>query len=174
MKIIIPGIPTPQARMRHRSFGKFVTTYDPNAKVKAKIRQGLKEISEKPSFEYPRVSFLFLMPIPKSLPKKFLNECLIHNIKHTKKPDIDNFCKLYLDCLDGIILNGDQKVSIGGAIKIYHSQPKTIIWINETTQKLTPYELDMFVDVSEFAELNSFEEDSPHGSCIPGVRVLPL
>jgi Holliday junction resolvase RusA-like endonuclease len=158
VKIVIPGEPQTQLRMRHRSVGKFTMTYDPKAKEKKHIRALIKD--QQATFEYPRITFLFHMPIPKSILKR--DKELYHSgtLKHDKKPDVDNLIKLYLDCLDGIALQGDQKVSLGPCIKVYHPEPKTIIWIHETTHKLQAFELDSaFVDPSECGIPSSFETD---------------
>ena len=150
MKIIIPGDPVPQARMRHSTFRGFVTTYDPRAKEKKNIRFDLRDYASRPPVQHPRISFIFHMPIPKNIPKKMLSLYHSGTLKHEKKPDADNLIKLYLDCLDGIAFNGDQAVSLGPAIKLYHPAPKTIIFINETSHILQPWELDVsYLSVSE-------------------------
>lgn len=156
MKIIILGIPVPQLRMKHSNRGGFVNTYDPKAKEKEHIRNLLSNFKVTDEIAYPRVSFIFHMPIPKSIRKKDIELFNSGLLKHDKKPDVDNLIKLYLDCLDGIVLQGDQKVSLGPCIKLYHPEPKTIIWINQTTQQLNPYELDCsFLDASE-SDIPSF------------------
>lgn len=132
MKIIIEGAPVPQARMKASVRAKFVCMYDPVAKEKEVIRTELRKHASGEVFNYPRISFLFCMPIPKSLPKKTTEVYMSGLSKHDKKPDVDNLIKLYLDCLDGIIIQGDQKVSLGPCIKTYSAQPRTVIWISET------------------------------------------
>lgn len=165
MKIVIPGIPMPQARMKHSNRRGFVTTYDPKAKEKTTIRQLLQTVRSVDSFAYPRISFLFHMPIPASIPKKQKELYESGTLKHDKKPDVDNLIKLYLDCLDGIVIQGDQKVSLGPCLKVYHPEPKTIVWIHETTHKLSPLELDVaFLSVEEH-DIPSFSaQDYPYGS----------
>lgn len=165
MKIVIPGIPVPQARMKHCNRGSFVSTYDPKAKEKLLIRTILNQYRTGNIIDFPRISFLFHMPIPASFTKKKRAFYESGTLKHDKKPDVDNLIKLYLDCLDGIILQGDQKVSLGPCIKVYHKEPKTIIWIHETKEKLSPWELDsVFLDASE-PDIPSFcALDYPHGS----------
>lgn len=165
MKIIIPGVPVPQARMKHSNRRGFVTTYDPKAKEKSTIRHILEASRCIDSFAYPRISFLFHMPIPTSIPKKLKELYESGTLKHDKKPDVDNLIKLYLDCLDGIVIQGDQKVSLGPCLKVYHTDPKTIVWIHETTQKLTPWELDVaFLGASESSIPCFYEQDYPYGS----------
>ena len=82
------------------------------------------------------------MAIPRSTPKRLLHNYRSGLLKHEKKPDVDNFIKLYLDCMDGICFDGDQKVSLGNCVKLYHPHPKTIIIIEEVNEILTPQEID--------------------------------
>lgn len=175
MKIIIPGIPVPQARMKHSNARGFVTTYDPKAKEKKLIRHILDDHKSSLAFNYPRISFLFHMPIPKSIRKKDIDLYHSGKLKHDKKPDVDNLIKLYLDCLDGIVIQGDQKVSLGPCIKVYHPKPKTVMWINETTHKLNPWELDVaFSDEKESDAQTFCEMDYPYGSCSLWTQVRSL
>lgn len=175
MKVTIPGIPVPQARMKHSNVRGFVTTYDPKAKEKKLIRHVLQDYKSSLAFNYPRISFLFHMPIPKSIRKRDIDLYHSGKLKHDKKPDVDNLIKLYLDCLDGIVIEGDQKVSLGPCIKVYHPEPKTIMWINETTHKLNPWELDVpFVAEKEFDIPTFSETDYPYGSCDLWTQVRSL
>ena len=140
MKIIIPGVPVPQARMKHSNRGGFVKTYDPKAKEKTQIRNVLKAMGPFELYDYPRVSFMFEFPIPKALSKKEHIRYCSSRVKHDKKPDVDNLIKLYLDCLDGIALEGDQKVSLGPCVKVYSTEPQTVVWIQSTSQELQAWE----------------------------------
>lgn len=150
MKIIIPGDPVSQARMRHSTFRGFSVCYDPRAKEKKNIRWQLRDYLKEHQFQHPRITFMFHMPIPKSTPKRDLALYTSGLLKHEKKPDTDNLIKLYLDCLDGITFSGDQMVSLGPAVKLYHPEPKTIIWLTETSRILQPWELDVpFLDAVE-------------------------
>lgn len=163
MKIEIPGIPVSQARMRHCVRGKFATTYDPKAKEKASIRNFLEEYRQKEEMKYPWISFIFYMPIPVSIPKRLKDLYQGEMLKHDKKPDVDNLIKLYLDCLDGIVIYGDQKVSLGGAIKIYSPIPRTEILISDTTNLIFPHELyNISLCALGHDKLSSHEKDFPH------------
>lgn len=143
MKLILPGEPIAQIRMKYSGRNGIGRIYDPREKEKRRLKEiiAIKHIRY-PSFAHPRVSFIFHMPIPKSIPKRLLS--LYHSglLKHEKKPDTDNFIKLYLDCMDGICFDGDQKVSLGPCVKLYHPHPKTIIIINNTDELLSPLEVD--------------------------------
>ena len=142
MKIIIPDCPISQIRMKFSSKGGFGRIYDPREKEKTKLKSFLTSNYSGKKFEFPRISFVFHMPIPKSIPKKQLPIFKSGMLKHTKKPDVDNLIKLYLDCLDGICFDGDQKVNLGDSVKLYHPFPKTIIIINNTQELLNPLEVD--------------------------------
>ena len=107
--------------------------------------------------EHPRVSFIFHMAIPKSTPKKWLPLYESGLLKHEKKPDVDNLLKLYLDCLDGLLFEGDQRVSLGNCIKLYSSQPRTVIMIQETTPTVSPLELSDLVRAEVFG-ISSFSQ----------------
>lgn len=132
MQIIIPGIPESQTRMKFSRQGNFVRVYDPKDKVKVNLRKQLKEsFGETPLFLHPQISFVFYMPIPSSVTKKTFQEYSKGMSRHEKKPDIDNLVKLWLDCMDGIFFEGDQKVSLGACIKLYHLSPSTHIFIKE-------------------------------------------
>lgn len=142
MKLEIPGIPVPQGRLRYCYRGKAMQLYDPTTPqknvIKRQISQYVKRFyNDHPMFTHPRISFAFVMPIPKSTTKKARAKYLQAVTKHEHKPDVDNLVKLYLDCLDGIVFEGDQAVSLGACIKVYGEKPQTIIWISETTQTLS-------------------------------------
>lgn len=160
MKIILVGNPIPQIRMRHSNFKGFTRTYDPKSKEKNKIKETLMTITQGSVYDFPRVSFIFYMPIPKSTPKRLIALHESETLKHDKKPDVDNLIKLYLDCMDGIVLQGDQKVSLGPCIKLYSANPRTVIWVNETKNIVTPQELDCTFLSSEPLDIPSFSEEA--------------
>ena len=172
MKLILPGDPIAQIRMKYSGRNGIGRIYDPRQKAKAELKEiiAIKHIRY-PLFRHPRVSFIFHMPIPKSIPKRMLPLYLSGLLKHEKKPDTDNFIKLYLDCMDGICFDGDQKVSLGDSVKLYHPYPKTIIIINETSELLSPLEVDPMTWYSLFGKecgkCSSFEMDALPDSYTP-------
>lgn len=144
MMITIEGPPVCQIRMKMSNRGGFTRLYDPRAKQKNDIKQMIFQKFSEKKFEHPIVSFIFHMPIPKSVPKKLLPLYESGLLKHEKKPDGDNFIKLYLDCMDGIVFDGDQKVMIGSVIKLYHKDPKTLLIIHEGASSLCSQEQEFF------------------------------
>lgn len=141
MKIIIPGAPVAQARMRHFRRGGFTGVFDPNGADKKRIRAILSKVDPM-QFENPKISFVFYMPTPKQVPKKLLDAYCSERKKHKKKPDVDNLVKLYLDCLDEIFFAGDQRVTLGPCLKVYSPTPRTVILIDEMTENLETADLD--------------------------------
>lgn len=175
LKIVIPGCPVSQARMKGTARGGFVRMYDPKAKEKDLIKLKLKSFKQERAFSYPRISFLFEMPIPSSTTKKELKELEKGLIKHDKKPDCDNLVKLYLDCLTEDILEDDRNVSLGSVNKIYSKDPKTTILIRNTSQKIEQWEMDSeFFPFEESSKPTSFEKDFPPDSCDQVDKALPL
>lgn len=172
MRIEIDGIPQSQLRMRCSTQRGFPQLYDPRHKYKQEIREIIEEkFRGQEKFLHPRVSFLFLMPIPKSLPKKVRQRYLSNLIKHEKKPDVDNFIKLYLDCLNTHAFDGDEKVQLGSCFKLYHSDPKTVIFISESSDSLNPQEIDqpLFVYLTSkgYDKSKTCEMDSLPDSYVP-------
>jgi len=91
--------------------------------------------------QFPRVSFWFVMPIPKSMNRVQRVDANSGYLKHVKKPDVDNLIKLYLDVLSGIAFEDDNCVSLGQAIKIYGQTPKVVINLEETQYKILTNEI---------------------------------
>ena len=92
------------------------------------------------------------MPIPKSTPPKLAGAYHEGYFRHEKKPDIDNLVKFYLDCMDGIFFEGDQKVTLGLCLKAYHPIPKTIIFIEEMGEVVSQAEQDYFVALNNMSK----------------------
>jgi Holliday junction resolvase RusA-like endonuclease len=170
MKIIIPGVPLSQIRMKFSARNGIARVYDPREKYKKDIRKLLKtQFSTRDFLSFPRLSFIFHMPIPSSFPKKIQKLYRSGHYKHIKKPDTDNLVKLYLDCLDNIAFEGDQKVTLGPCIKLYHPHPKTIVILNEMSQILSQTEIDretwLFLFSQESEKCSWAEKDFPSDSC---------
>lgn len=136
MRIEIPGEPAQQQRMRHFVRGGFAQVYDPDKKEKDFLKSYLESFLTEnyPEYvfpKYPKISFYFYCSIPKSFPKKNLELAKKGFVRKITKPDTDNYIKLYLDCMNKILLQDDCQAIIGDAEKFYHAEPKTIIYIDE-------------------------------------------
>lgn len=91
----------------------------------------------------------FLMPIPRSQSTKKIGQMIAGEIKHTKKPDLDNLIKFTKDCLNGVVWKDDAQVFSLVAEKRYAEKPQTVISI--------------FVEVSQ-------DKPSPRRKCIDGIN----
>lgn len=141
IEIVLPGEPIAQIRMRVSSINGMSRVYDPRAKQKKAIKEILAAKYTQEKIEHPYVSFVFHCKIPSSTPKKIATFYRENLIKNEKKPDVDNYVKLYLDCMDQIFFDGDQKVMIGPCLKLYSHDPKTCIYIKESSEALTVEEV---------------------------------
>lgn len=78
-----------------------------------------------------RVSVTAIMQIPKSTTKKKQVAMLNGEIAPKTKPDVDNILKIVLDGLQGVAFKDDKNVTESQIIKIYGSQPKIEVSIQE-------------------------------------------
>jgi Holliday junction resolvase RusA-like endonuclease len=143
--IVIEGVPLAQARMRMFNRGGIPRVYDPLSKEKNVIKGQIKMKFKGEMLKHPRISFLFLMPIPKATLKRDLALYNSGLLKHEKKPDTDNLIKLFLDCMTGTVFEDDACVMLGSCNKVYHPEPKTIIFMHEEGHTLEPEQLEPWV-----------------------------
>ncbi len=141
MRFYLEGPPIPKARHRYHSRGRFVSTYDPQQKLKEEIRANLA-LQVAKAFDSPekedileasqiarakkiRVALQFYMPIAKSLSKK--KKDLLSYASHTQKPDLDNLIKFYLDAANGVLWHDDKIIHWICASKVFSDIPRTVI-----------------------------------------------
>lgn len=106
----IPGEPVPKARPRVTRQGHAYTprkTADYEALVKDCYRlQGGKYMGDSAIVSMIELRF----EIPKSYGKSKRERIMAGEIKHTKKPDVDNCVKAILDALNGIAYKDDSQI----------------------------------------------------------------
>lgn len=150
MRIIFPGDPVAQQRCRIFKRGNRVCSFDPQTlykkTLKGKAQDQVDDYNwdqeqewQKP--DYPRITFWFFMPIPKSMPKKDREQAETERMRHDKKPDVDNLVKLYLDVLANVVINDDNAVEIKRATKVYSTNPRTMIFIDSGSKMLSNNEM---------------------------------
>jgi Holliday junction resolvase RusA-like endonuclease len=131
--IIIPGKPIAKRRPRFYRRGNFVGTYNDQETEESKwMWQASSQIKKTPQFpEGPiRMEMVFLMPVPKSFPKKQLHFLETgQSIPHNKKPDLDNLIKFCMDCLKGLAWKDDAQVAEIKARKAWALEGLTAIKI---------------------------------------------
>lgn len=122
--------PVPWARARQNGKRFFSTSKVSTQKQAVQIVCG--KINPLP-VDPVEVEIIFFMPIPESKPKWWKKH--LAEIKHIKKPDIDNLAKLVLDALNGFWWQDDTQVFRLILEKRYDEKPRTEITARFTTQK---------------------------------------
>lgn len=124
MQIYIPGVPLPRARMRHYTRDGANGVWDPQRLDMIRIGLRIKEacIGHEPIKCPLRVRFTFAMPIPPSFSKKKRLTAI-----PSKKPDVDNLCKLASDVCNSRVWVDDCQIVELHACKIYSENPYTLI-----------------------------------------------
>lgn len=135
MKINIKGSPIAQKRARFARRGAYVKTYDPQSQEKEVVKALMRgQVIKK--LEGPlEIEINFYFEVPKSYSKKRAKACLNGDEEHTKKPDIDNLVKFYLDCMNDLVFKDDAQVVKLVARKIYAETPSVEITINDINRK---------------------------------------
>ena len=131
MKYIVPGKPVAQKRHRHTKKG-FV--YDPSSKEKKDFIAKLKSLPKKVFKGDISLQVYFYLPYPKKYYrtgkyKGILKDKVPHYCK--TRPDIDNYIKFVMDCLNGLVYKDDSQVVDIYSNKLYATNPQTIIIIKE-------------------------------------------
>lgn len=104
VEFTVYGLPVAQGRPKFYRRGKQVGCYDP-AKSKAwksEVRRFALERGAKIQEGPLDMTLYFYLPRPKSLPKKVRH--------HTRRPDLDNYCKSVLDALKGVFYRDDSQI----------------------------------------------------------------
>ena len=126
--ITVPGDPKGQPRPRFSRRGGFVRVYDPAAKMKKIIGNIISQQFKGDIIHSAiEVDIVFYMPFPKSLSKKKKRFMMENDIRHVKKPDIDNAQKLFFDVMSGLIYHDDNQIWKVEAKKLYSEIPRTYI-----------------------------------------------
>jgi Holliday junction resolvase RusA-like endonuclease len=75
------------------------------------------------------------MPIPKSTPKKRLQELILS--PHVKRGDLDNLVKALADALNGVAYEDDSQIYSLKAKKLYSQEPGIEFVITDEIEKST-------------------------------------
>ena len=137
MKITIPGKPIAQQRPRFYRRGNHVGTYSAQESEAGKwMLLANSQIDGRITDAPVRVDMVFVLPRPKSHYGTGRNAGALKSsapIRPQGRPDIDNYCKWVLDCINstgGVWKDDSQVVSIS-AVKRYGETPRTEIEISE-------------------------------------------
>jgi Holliday junction resolvase RusA-like endonuclease len=126
--LTIPGKPIAKARPKFARRGKFVVTYSPQETEEGRVLWEIKNQWKQPPIENPiTINFVFGLPMPKSTSKKNTDDMINGFIRASKKPDLDNYQKFYLDCMNETVFKDDAQVWKITAVKVYAKDPQTLI-----------------------------------------------
>ena len=135
---VCEGAPTPKGRPRFTARRGFVQAYTPteteNAekKIREKSSAAMKNSGNLEPTKLPvKISVNFFLPIPKSFSKKKTEECLSGVVMPTSRPDLDNYLKLILDAMNGVVYVDDSQIVELLATKIYSGYACTVVNISK-------------------------------------------
>ena len=129
------GEPVGKGRPRFARRGNFVSTYSPQKtktyedeiRLMAKAAMCASEALETPV----TVAIYIRVGIPKSFSKQKHKDALANIERPTKKPDIDNIAKCFLDAMNGIVYLDDKQVVSLHITKEYAETPAVDVMVKE-------------------------------------------
>lgn len=135
IEFTVPGEPKGKGRPRFSRVGKFTKTYT-DAKTKMyeeKIASAarLHTYPHEPLETPLSVTLILHVGVPKSYSKKRTTDCLTGMEWPTKKPDLDNVAKAFLDAMNGIVYKDDVQVIRLHVTKTYSILPGVHIIVHE-------------------------------------------
>lgn len=135
MKLVIKGDPLPAERPRFNNRGGFARVYDPlksrNYKEEIK-KQASKQLSKdyQPFSGAIKVDICVYRKIQKSVSKKEYARRLSNDVRPTVKPDTDNYIKIILDGLNGLVWLDDNQITDVAAHKYYSDKPRVEVEVH--------------------------------------------
>ena len=132
---IVYGEPVGKGRPRFARRGKFTSTYTPQKtktyedeiRMMAKVAMGASEPLDTPM----TVAIYIRVGIPASYSKQKRKDALEGIIKPTKKPDLDNIAKCFLDGMNDIVYLDDKQVVNLHVTKVYAETPAVEVMVKE-------------------------------------------
>lgn len=129
------GEPVGKGRPRFARRGNFVSTYTPQKtksyedeiRMMAKAAMGASEPLETPI----TVAIYIRVGIPTSFSKQKRKDALSGIIRPTKKPDLDNVAKCFLDSMNEIVYLDDKQVVNLHVTKVYAETPAVEVMVKE-------------------------------------------
>jgi len=130
MTIIIPGHPKGKARPRVTRNG----TYTPESTKSYEDYVRWMYRSQCDNEHYGKgvpltIIITAFFPIPKSATKQQRADMLLGKVLPTKKPDIDNICKIITDALNGYAYHDDAQIVTAHIDKRYADKPRVTVMI---------------------------------------------
>ena len=129
------GEPVGKGRPRFARRGAFThaytpektKTYEDEIRMIAKAAMGSSEVLETPV----TVAIYIRVGIPASFSKQKRKDALAGILKPTKKPDLDNIAKCFLDAMNDIVYLDDKQVVNLHVTKVYAETPAVEVMVKE-------------------------------------------
>lgn len=131
------GIPQGKGRPRFSRAGTRVRAYTPEKTVayESLVKQSYEKSCRGILLSGPiKATITAYFPVPKRTSKKIGVRMIDKEIKHTKKPDVDNIIKSVLDSLNGIAYDDDKQVFEIHAVKYYGLVPRVHVVLKEISE----------------------------------------
>ncbi|NYB73871.1 RusA family crossover junction endodeoxyribonuclease [Sedimentibacter hydroxybenzoicus DSM 7310] len=131
MKFTIPGEPKGKGRPKFSSKGKFVKAYTPETTVNYEnwVKICFQEARQQMLTGQLHAELKCFYSIPKSFTKKKKKDASNCILRPTKKPDIDNICKIIFDSLNGLAYADDKDIVSCKVDKYYSDNPRVEVEI---------------------------------------------
>ena len=131
---VVEGEPQGKGRPRFAVINGRVNTRTPDSTViyENLIKLSYRESCKEPMYEQGVplvVNITAFYGIPKSVSNKKRQDMLAEKIFPTKKPDIDNLCKVVMDSLNKIAYHDDAQVVKTVVSKFYSDYPRVFVQI---------------------------------------------
>lgn len=140
---VIEGEPQGKGRPRFSVVNGRVNTRTPDSTV---IYENMVKLSYRDSCKEPMydqgvplvMQITAFYGIPKSTSQKKRNEMMLEKIRPTKKPDIDNLCKVIMDSLNKVAYYDDAQIVKATVCKFYSDYPRVFVqlWTLEEYESL--------------------------------------
>ncbi len=132
---IVYGEPQGKGRPRFARRGNHISTYTPQKtktyedeiRMMAKAAMGASEPLETPM----TVAIYIRVGIPASYSKQKRKDALSGILRPTKKPDLDNIAKCFLDGMNDIVYLDDKQVVNLHVTKVYAETPAVEVMVKE-------------------------------------------
>lgn len=137
LQVHIPGEPVAKGRPRFN--GKTGRTYTPKRSASAEnyARMEMARQCGQPMLKGPiELDIMVVLPIPVGWSKKRQAAARAGIERPTKRPDADNYAKLYGDAGNGVLWHDDSQICGLSVAKTYGDKPCVIITVKATADAL--------------------------------------
>lgn len=133
LQVHIPGEPVAKGRPRFN--GKTGRTYTPKRSATAEnyARLQMSQQCGQPMLKGPiDLDIVVVLPIPVGWSKKRQAEARAGIERPTKRPDADNYAKLYSDAGNGVLWGDDSQICGLTVAKVYGDKPGVLLTVRAT------------------------------------------